>query len=134
MKYIKKPYKPGYYWVHWADWEDDGKSDFFIVEVDTEGGHSTELEAYRAGYDVNYSLDSFTDWTGPIESPAQPPNITVKYWVFRTWPYSIDEKPAQDAEFGSIDVPLSETYVKNGRLYYNLQSGHSVSTELLITQ
>lgn len=57
---------------------------------------------------------------------------TVKYWVYNTWPSSIDKRPSPDARLETIEVSLDEIYIKDGHYYYRLQSGHGVSTELLI--
>jgi len=64
--------------------------------------------------------------------PIKDESILVKYWVKSSWPYSINDKPSGTNETNTIEVALSETYIKNGRRYYKLQSGHGVYTELLV--
>lgn len=60
-------------------------------------------------------------------------NITVRYWVSHTWPYSIDDKPDDpEAKIYTIAIDEREIFIRNGKKYYSLQSGHGQSTDLLI--
>jgi len=61
--------------------------------------------------------------------------ITVRYWVAHTWPYSIDNKPNTiETKVYTITIDESEIFIKNGKKYYSLQSGHGQSTDLLIEE
>jgi hypothetical protein len=62
-------------------------------------------------------------------------NITVRYWVSHTWPYSIDDKPDDpEAKIYTIAIDEREIFIRNGKKYYSLQSGHGQSTDLLIEE
>jgi hypothetical protein len=57
--------------------------------------------------------------------------VIVRYWVKNTWPYSIDRK-IDGARIETIEVAENEIFKKNGKRYYRLQSGHGVTTDLLV--
>jgi type 1 glutamine amidotransferase len=57
--------------------------------------------------------------------------VTVRYWVKNTWPYSIDRK-IEGARMDAIRVTEEEIFLRNDKLYYKLQSGHGVNTDLLV--
>ena len=80
----------------------------------------------------------------PYISPSHEPErdlshpgrtVIVRFWRLASWPYSIDELTAEQqsmAQIRTIEVPWSETYVRDGKRYYEMVVGYRESRELLV--
>jgi len=60
--------------------------------------------------------------------------VTFYYWRLDTWPWSLDSVAGKlkGAGLHSLTVPLSETYVKDGKRYYNMTVGYGDVSVLLV--
>ena len=76
----------------------------------------------------DYAFEIAKRYMGDKEKEAM---ITVSYLVKSTWPYSIEEK-IDGGKIETIEVPLSKTFIKNGKRYYRMTSGYGIHTDLFI--
>jgi hypothetical protein len=72
------PTEPGYYWAypHPDPHPDPARRELWALVEVAPDGPGARLVAWRTGWDVDYELEQFGAWVGPLDVPPAPPGAT----------------------------------------------------------